>query len=62
MGIDVTRWHSLILESGNSLLATFGGIAGPALVYLGGCLLAGQMSVFADGWAVPWRRILRLVI
>ena len=40
-------------KAATPLLATFGGIAGPALVYLGGCLLTGQMSVFADGWAVP---------
>jgi NhaA family Na+:H+ antiporter len=40
-------------KAATPLLATFGGIAGPALVYLIGCMMTGQMSVFGDGWAVP---------
>ncbi len=40
-------------KAATPLLATFGGIAGPALVYLGGCMLTGQTAVFGDGWAVP---------
>lgn len=40
-------------KAATPLLATFGGIAGPALVYLGGCVLTGQSDVFGDGWAVP---------
>lgn len=40
-------------KAATPLLATFGGIAGPAGVYLIGCMLTGQTSVFGDGWAVP---------
>ena len=40
-------------KAATPLLATFGGIAGPALFYLGGCVLTGQTAVFGDGWAVP---------
>lgn len=34
------------------LLATFGGVVGPALVYLAGALLVGW-GAYARGWAVP---------
>lgn len=40
-------------KAATPLLATFGGIAGPAGVYLLGCMLTGQTAVFGDGWAVP---------
>ncbi|MBU1430917.1 Na+/H+ antiporter NhaA [Myxococcota bacterium] len=35
------------------LIATLGGMAGPALVYTLGALAIGQMSTLSNGWAVP---------
>ncbi len=35
------------------LVATVGGMAGPALVFLGGAAAIGQMDVLFDGWAIP---------
>ncbi len=40
-------------KAATPLLATLGGIVGPALVYLAGCSLTGTMATFGDGWAVP---------
>ncbi len=56
-------WESLLpggalsnpRKAATPLLATFGGIAGPVLVYVGGSLLVGgsAFEVFGRGWAVP---------
>lgn len=54
-------WESLLpggalsnpRKAATPLLATFGGIAGPALVYIAGCLISGELTVFGEGWAVP---------
>ncbi|MGI9470084.1 MAG: Na+/H+ antiporter NhaA [Rubripirellula sp.] len=54
-------WESLLpggalsnpRKAATPLLATVGGIAGPALVYIGGCFLTGTWETFGKGWAVP---------
>ncbi|MCA9319615.1 MAG: Na+/H+ antiporter NhaA [Planctomycetes bacterium] len=35
------------------LIATFGGMAGPALVYLAGAAMFGQFDALSNGWAIP---------
>ena len=35
------------------VLATLGGIVGPALVYTAGCFMTGTHDDFGNGWAVP---------
>ncbi|OUT58784.1 MAG: hypothetical protein CBB71_11935 [Rhodopirellula sp. TMED11] len=40
-------------KAATPLMATVGGIAGPALVYVGGCYFTGSMSDLGRGWAVP---------
>ncbi|MGZ0169278.1 MAG: Na+/H+ antiporter NhaA [Planctomycetales bacterium] len=39
-------------KAATPLLATVGGIAGPALIYLAGVFLSGQTE-FTNGWAIP---------
>lgn len=39
-------------KAATPLLATVGGVAGPALVYLAGVMLTGQ-STLTNGWAIP---------
>ncbi|MCC9600213.1 Na+/H+ antiporter NhaA [Stieleria sp. JC731] len=54
-------WESLLpggalsnpRKAATPLLATFGGIAGPALFFLGGAMLTGTTAEFGKGWAVP---------
>lgn len=56
-------WESLLpggalsnpRKAATPLLATLGGIAGPALVYLGGAALVGgdAFQTFGKGWAIP---------
>ena len=54
-------WESLLpggalsnpRKAATPLLATVGGIAGPALVYIAGCFLTGTHETFGKGWAVP---------
>lgn len=54
-------WESLLpggalsnpRKAATPLLATVGGIAGPALVYVIGCYLTGTQDIFGKGWAVP---------
>ena len=54
-------WESLLpggalsnpRKAATPLLATLGGIVGPALVYLGGCYATGTQETFGGGWAVP---------
>lgn len=40
-------------KAATPLLATVGGIAGPAAVYIGGAMLLGQMKELGGGWAIP---------
>ena len=40
-------------KAATPLLATAGGVLGPAAVYLTGCVVLGQMNTLGDGWAVP---------
>mgnify|MGYP001827242241 CR=1 FL=1 len=40
-------------KAATPLLATLGGVLGPALVYLAGCYFTGTMDLFGRGWAVP---------
>ncbi len=35
------------------LIATFGGMAGPALVYIAGAAVLGRFDELANGWAIP---------
>jgi len=35
------------------LLATLGGVCGPALIYIGGACLTGTHSELGRGWAIP---------
>jgi NhaA family Na+:H+ antiporter len=35
------------------LIATLGGMAGPALLYVGGAMYLGKMAILSNGWAVP---------
>jgi NhaA family Na+:H+ antiporter len=54
-------WESLLpggalsnpRKAATPLLATVGGIVGPALVYLAGCYITGTQDVLGKGWAVP---------
>lgn len=54
-------WESLLpggalanpRRAATPLMATVGGILGPALVYLGGAYLTGSQATLGDGWAVP---------
>jgi NhaA family Na+:H+ antiporter len=39
-------------KAATPLLATVGGVAGPALIYLAGVFLSGQTE-FTNGWAIP---------
>jgi NhaA family Na+:H+ antiporter len=40
-------------KAATPLLATAGGVVGPALVYVVGALLFGQLSELGNGWAIP---------
>ncbi len=40
-------------KAATPLLATIGGVAGPALVYLGGVFLTNTQDTLANGWAIP---------
>ena len=40
-------------KAGAPLIATIGGMAGPAGLYLLGAVLLGQFSDYANGWAIP---------
>ena len=44
---------SNVRKAATPLLATLGGIVGPALVYLAGAAAVGQMSTLGSGWAIP---------
>lgn len=54
-------WESLLpggalsnpRKAATPLLATVGGIVGPALIYLAGSQLTGTQDIFGKGWAVP---------
>jgi NhaA family Na+:H+ antiporter len=54
-------WEAVILQQGalrgrkalTPLIATAGGMAGPAAVYLAGALAIGQFGPLANGWAIP---------
>jgi NhaA family Na+:H+ antiporter len=54
-------WEAVALEGGalrgrkalTPLIATAGGMLGPALVYLAGALVIGQFAHLAHGWAIP---------
>lgn len=54
-------WESLLpggalsnpRKAATPLLATLGGVVGPALVYLAGCWITGTQEIFGKGWAVP---------
>ncbi len=54
-------WESLLpggalsdrRKAATPLLATAGGILGPAIVYLAGCTLTGSHATLGDGWAIP---------
>jgi NhaA family Na+:H+ antiporter len=54
-------WESLLpggalsnpRKAATPLLATVGGIAGPALVYIAGTYLTGTHDVLGKGWAIP---------
>lgn len=40
-------------KAATPLLATLGGIVGPAGVYIAGCMMTGTMGDYGDGWAIP---------
>lgn len=40
-------------KAATPLIATFGGMAGPALVYVGGAAALGQLDTLGNGWAIP---------
>lgn len=40
-------------KAATPLLATVGGVAGPALVYLGGVFLTSTQDTLTNGWAIP---------
>jgi Na+:H+ antiporter, NhaA family len=40
-------------KAATPLLATVGGVAGPALVYLGGVYLTSTQETLTNGWAIP---------
>ena len=54
-------WESLLpggalsnpRKAATPLLATVGGIAGPALIYVAGCYFTDTQHIFGRGWAVP---------
>lgn len=54
-------WESLLpggalskpRKAATPLLATVGGIIGPALIYLAGCYFTNTQHIFGTGWAVP---------
>ncbi len=54
-------WESLLpggalsnpRKAATPLLATVGGILGPALVYIGGCYVTGSNETLGNGWAIP---------
>jgi NhaA family Na+:H+ antiporter len=54
-------WEAVILKGGSlrgrraltPLIATAGGMAGPAVVYLAGALLIGEFYALSQGWAIP---------
>jgi NhaA family Na+:H+ antiporter len=54
-------WEAVALENGalrgrkalTPLVATAGGMIGPAAVYLGGAAMLGSFAALADGWAIP---------
>ena len=54
-------WESLLpggalsnpRKAATPLLATVGGIIGPALIYLAGCYFTNTQDIFGKGWAVP---------
>jgi len=54
-------WEAVALEKGalrgrkalTPLIATAGGMAGPAVVYLLGAVLLGNFAALANGWAIP---------
>ena len=54
-------WESLLpggalsnpRKAATPLLATVGGIAGPALIYVAGCYFTDTQDIFGRGWAVP---------
>ncbi|MEX0824539.1 MAG: Na+/H+ antiporter NhaA [Pirellulaceae bacterium] len=54
-------WESLLpggslsnpRKAATPLLATFGGIAGPALIYVAGALVTGTYETLGKGWAIP---------
>jgi NhaA family Na+:H+ antiporter len=54
-------WEAVALENGalrgrkslTPLIATAGGMIGPAAVYLGGAAMLGSLAALANGWAIP---------
>ncbi len=54
-------WEAVVLHNGalrgrkalTPLIATAGGMLGPATVYLLGAVLLGKVAVLAHGWAIP---------
>lgn len=54
-------WEAVILNDGSlkgrkamtPLVATVGGMVGPAAIYLGGAYLLGSFNTLANGWAIP---------
>ena len=40
-------------KAATPLLATLGGIVGPAGVYIAGCMMTNTMDSYGDGWAIP---------
>lgn len=54
-------WEAVALRSGElrgkkaltPLIATVGGMAGPALIYMLGAVALGKAAVLASGWAIP---------
>jgi NhaA family Na+:H+ antiporter len=54
-------WEAVVLKNGalrgpkalTPLIATAGGMVGPAAVYLGGAAMLGSLTALANGWAIP---------
>jgi NhaA family Na+:H+ antiporter len=54
-------WEAVALQDGSlrgrkaatPLIATAGGMIGPAAVYLGGAAMLGSFAALANGWAIP---------
>jgi len=40
-------------KAATPLIATLGGMAGPALLYLVGCAMTGRLGELGNGWAIP---------